>query len=38
MIGGWGLGLAFQAYDAYGRRSTVSEAKVSEEMNRLRSG
>ena len=38
VIGGWGLGLAFQAYDAYGRRSTVSEAKVSEEMNRIRSG
>jgi 2TM domain len=38
VIGGWGLGLAFQAYDAFGRRSTVSEAKVSEEMNRIRSG
>ena len=38
VIGGWGIGLAFQAYDAYGRRSTASEAKVSEEMNRIRSG
>jgi hypothetical protein len=38
VIGGWGLGLAFQAYDAYGRRSTVSESDISEEMNRIRGG
>jgi 2TM domain len=38
VIGGWGIGLAFQAYDAYGRRSTVSESDISEEMNRIRSG
>ena len=38
VIGGWGIGLAFQAYDAYGRRSTVSESQISEEMNRIRSG
>lgn len=36
VIGGWGIGLAFQAYDAYGRRGTVTESQVSEEMNRLR--
>jgi 2TM domain len=38
VIGGWGLGLAFQAYDTYGRKSTVSESQVSEEMNRIRGG
>lgn len=38
VIGGWGIGLAFQAWDAYGNRSTVSESKVSEEMNRIRGG
>ena len=38
VIGGWGIGIAFQAYDTYERRSTVSEAQVSEEMNRIRSG
>ena len=36
VIGAWGLGLAFQAYDTYGRRSTVSESEISEEMNRIR--
>jgi hypothetical protein len=36
VIGGWGIGLAFQAYDAYGRRGSVSESQISEEMNRLR--
>ena len=36
VIGGWGIGLAFQAWDAYGRRSTVSEAKIAEEMNKIR--
>ena len=38
VIGGWGIGLAFQAYDAYGRRGTISEDKVQSEVNRLRSG
>lgn len=38
VIGFWGLGLVFQAYDAYGRRGTVSETQISEEMNRLRGG
>ena len=38
VIGGWGIGLAFQAWDAYGKRHTVSEADISEEMDRIRSG
>ncbi len=36
VIGFWGIGLAFQAWDAYGRRSTVSEGQISEEMQRIR--
>ena len=36
VIGGWGIGLAFQAYDAYGRRRTISEDEISGEMQRLR--
>lgn len=36
VIGGWGLGLAFQAYDTYGRRDTVSEDRISEEMQRIK--
>ena len=36
VIGGWGIGLAFQAYDAYGRRRTISEDQVASEMQRLR--
>jgi hypothetical protein len=38
VIGGWGLGLAFQAYDAYGHRPTVTEDEISREMERLRGG
>lgn len=38
VIGGWGIGLAFQAYHAYGRSDTVTEAQVSEEMDKLRGG
>jgi hypothetical protein len=38
VIGGWGIGLAFQAYDAYGHRPTVTEDEVEREMNRLRGG
>ncbi len=37
VIGGWGLGLAFQALDAYGRRRTISEDRISREMDRLKS-
>ncbi len=36
VIGGWGIGLAFQAYDAYGRRHTIGESDISSEMERLR--
>jgi hypothetical protein len=38
VIGGWGIGLAFQAWDAYGQRGTVSESQISEEMNKIRRG
>jgi hypothetical protein len=36
VIGGWGIGLAFQAYDAYGRRRTIGEDEISSEIQRLR--
>ena len=36
VIGGWGIGLAFQAWDAYGQRGTVTESQISEEMNKIR--
>lgn len=36
VLGGWGIGLFFQAWDAYGRRRLVSEDEVSREMDRLR--
>ncbi|MGA9373332.1 MAG: 2TM domain-containing protein [Solirubrobacterales bacterium] len=36
VIGGWGIGLAFQAYDAYGRKRGISEDEISSEMQRLR--
>jgi hypothetical protein len=36
VIGGWGIGLVFQAYDAYGRRHAISEDEISGEMQRLR--
>jgi hypothetical protein len=36
VIGGWGIGLAFQAYDAYGRNRAISEDEISGEMQRLR--
>ena len=38
VIGGWGIGVALQAWDAYGQRKTISEDQISEEMNRLRGG
>ena len=38
VIGGWGLGLAFQAWAAYGPRHEITEDEVSEEMSRLRGG
>jgi hypothetical protein len=36
VIGGWGIGLVFQGYDAYGRRHAISEDEISGEMQRLR--
>jgi hypothetical protein len=38
VIGGWGIGIAFQAYDAYGRSGALSEDQVAREMERLRGG
>ena len=36
VIGGWGIGLAFQGYGAYGRKHGITEGEISEEMQRLR--
>jgi len=37
VIGGWGIGLAFNAWDAYGRRpDAISEAEIEKEMERLK--
>jgi hypothetical protein len=36
VIGGWGIGMVFQGYDAYGRRHGISEDEISGEMQRLR--
>ena len=38
VIGGWGIGLAFQAWGAYGQRRRISEDEVSHEMSRIRGG
>jgi hypothetical protein len=38
VIGGWGIGLAFQAWGAYGQRRGISEDEVSREMSRIRGG
>ncbi|MGZ5311074.1 MAG: 2TM domain-containing protein [Solirubrobacterales bacterium] len=38
VIGGWGIGLGFQAYDAYGRRAALNEDEVQREIQRLRGG
>ena len=37
VIGGWGIGLAFQAWGAYGQRRGISEDEVAREMQRLKS-
>jgi hypothetical protein len=37
VIGGWGIGLAFQAWGAYGQRRGMSEDEVAREMQRLKS-
>jgi 2TM domain len=36
VIGGWGIGLVFQGYDAYGRRQSITEDEISGEMQKLR--
>jgi len=36
VIGFWGVGLIFHAWDVYGRRRTVSEDQIAREMDRLR--
>jgi 2TM domain len=36
VIGGWGIGLAFQAWGAYGQRRGISEDEVAREMQRLK--
>ncbi len=36
VIGGWGIGLVFQGYDAYGRSRSITEDEISGEMQRLR--
>jgi uncharacterized ion transporter superfamily protein YfcC len=36
VLGGWGIGVVFHAWDVYGKRRIVSEDQVSREMDRLR--
>ncbi len=36
VIGGWGLGLAFTAYKAYGPREAITDDEVAHELTRLR--
>jgi uncharacterized membrane protein YecN with MAPEG domain len=36
VIGGWGVGLLFHAWDVFGRRRMVTEDEVSREMDRMR--
>jgi hypothetical protein len=38
VIGGWGIGLGFQAYDAYRRRRSISEVEIQREAQRIRGG
>jgi hypothetical protein len=38
VMGGWGLGLAMQGYNAYGASHGISETEVSQEMARLGAG
>ena len=39
VLAGWGIGLAFNAWDAYGRRSdAISEEQIQREMERQRRG
>ena len=36
VIGGWGIGIVFHAWDTFGRRRMLAEDQVSREMDRLR--
>jgi hypothetical protein len=36
VLGGWGLGVAFTAYKAYGPREAITDDEVAHEMTRLR--
>lgn len=36
VIGGWGIGLGIQAWDAYGPTGGITEDQVSSEMDKLR--
>lgn len=36
VMGGWGIGLAFAGYGAYGRRHVVTDDEVTREMTRMR--
>ena len=39
VMAGWGIGLAFNAWDAYGRGSrAISEAEIQREIDRQRGG
>lgn len=37
VLGGWGIGLAFNGWNAYGQRHTITETDVSSEMSRIKS-
>lgn len=37
VMGGWGIGLAFNAWDAYGRGEEISEDEIQREIDRRRS-
>jgi hypothetical protein len=38
VLAGWGIGLVFQGYDAYGRRRTITEEQIQREARRIREG
>ena len=36
VIGGWGIGLAFNAWEAYGHRDVISDAEIQREIDKRR--
>jgi hypothetical protein len=36
VLGGWGIGLAFSGWAAYGQRHVITESEVSSEMSRIK--